>query len=82
MAFRAAILRHVKVPVQALPLAAPNLQLWNASLRFMSSHDDHITKHEVTQRVLAVLKDFPKLDPSKVSLSTPFTTFIVINYIL
>jgi len=61
MAVRAAVLRHIRVPLQAVP----KLQPWRA----MSSHgDDHITKEEVIQRVLAVVKDFPKVDPSKVSL--------------
>jgi len=61
MAVRAAVLRHIRVPLQA----APKLQPWRA----MSSHgDDHITKEEVIQRVLAVVKDYPKVDPSKVFL--------------
>ena len=59
MALRAAVLRHVRVPLQA----APKLQPWRA----MSSHgDDHLSKEEVVERVLAVVKDFPKVDPSRV----------------
>ncbi|MCI21608.1 acyl carrier protein mitochondrial-like, partial [Trifolium medium] len=61
MALRAAILRHVRVPLQA----SPKLQPWNGSIRSMSSHDDHLTKEEVVDRVLSVVKDFPKVDPSK-----------------
>ncbi|XP_028783645.1 acyl carrier protein 1, mitochondrial [Neltuma alba] len=72
MALRAAILRHVKLPVHTLPLAAPRLQFWNGFFRSMSSHDDHISKEEVTERVLSVLKDFPKLDPSKVTPDAHF----------
>ncbi|XP_054782880.1 acyl carrier protein 1, mitochondrial-like isoform X1 [Prosopis cineraria] len=67
MALRAAILRHVRVPAQTLTRAAPKLNLCNGFFRSMSSHHDHITKEEVTERVLSVLKDFPKLDPSKVN---------------
>lgn len=63
MALRAAILRHVRVPLQA----TPKLQPWRGFLRSMSSHDDHITKEEVIERVLSVIKDYPKVDPSKVS---------------
>ncbi|KAI9074546.1 hypothetical protein K1719_043490 [Acacia pycnantha] len=72
MALRAAMLRHVKVPVQTLPLAAPKLQFWNGFFRSMSSHDDHITKEEVTERVLSVVKDFPKLNPSQVTADSHF----------
>ncbi|QCE12444.1 acyl carrier protein 1, mitochondrial [Vigna unguiculata] len=65
MAVRAAVLRHIRVPLQAVP----KLQPWRA----MSSHgDDHITKEEVIQRVLAVVKDFPKVDPSKVNPDVHF----------
>ncbi|GAB2209782.1 hypothetical protein Droror1_Dr00027006 [Drosera rotundifolia] len=42
------------------------------SLRWMSSHDDHLTKEEVVDRVLAVIKDFPKVDPSKVTTDVHF----------
>ncbi|KAF7825957.1 acyl carrier protein 1, mitochondrial [Senna tora] len=72
MALRAAILRHVRVPMQTLPLAAPKLRLSNGFFRFMSSHDDHLTKEEVVDRVLSVVKDFPKLDPSKVTADAHF----------
>ncbi|KAG4922552.1 hypothetical protein AAZX31_09G226200 [Glycine max] len=65
MALRAAVLRHVRVPLQA----APKLQPWRA----MSSHgDDHLSKEEVVERVLAVVKDFPKVDPSRVSPDVHF----------
>ena len=36
-------------------------------IRSMSSHgDDHLTREEVVERVLDVVKSFPKVDPSKV----------------
>ncbi|KAL1360623.1 hypothetical protein HN51_006015 [Arachis hypogaea] len=73
MALRAAILRHVRVPLQTAPkLHHKQPQPWLASFRFMSSHDDHITKEEVTERVLAVLRDYPKVDPSKVTPNVHF----------
>ncbi|KAJ0111874.1 hypothetical protein Patl1_00039 [Pistacia atlantica] len=64
MALRTAVLRHVRIPVQTLTLNGSKQQLW--SLRFMSSHDDHITKEEVIERVLSVVKSFPKVDPAEV----------------
>ncbi|KAL6130502.1 hypothetical protein ACLB2K_068881 [Fragaria x ananassa] len=75
MALRAAVLRHVRVPVQTLN---PNLTLAGArwalpsSLRWMSSHDDHLTKNEVTERVLSVVKCFPKVDPKTVTPNVHF----------
>lgn len=79
MALRAAILRHIRVPVQTLAATRSKPQpQWSlrASLRLFSSHDDHLTKEEVIDRVLDVVKSFPKVDPSKVkfipSISLPF----------
>ena len=37
------------------------------SIRAFSSHDDHLSKQEVVDRVLDVVKCFPKVDPAKVS---------------
>uniref|UniRef100_A0A7N2LEQ9 Acyl carrier protein n=1 Tax=Quercus lobata TaxID=97700 RepID=A0A7N2LEQ9_QUELO len=69
MALRAAIRRHVRVPVKTLTLTGRKSQPWGpngASLRFLSSHgDDHLSKDEVIERVLSVIKSFPKVDPSQ-----------------
>ncbi|KAF5469916.1 hypothetical protein F2P56_010473 [Juglans regia] len=76
MALRAAMLRHVRVPVQTLIITGSKLQpraLYGGSLRFLSSHgDDHLTKDEVIDRVLSVVKSFPKVDPSKVNADVHF----------
>ena len=72
-ALRPAILRRIRLsPSPSLPLAAaaaghhPNaLSRWFA--RPMSSHDAHLTRDEVVDRVLDVLKSHPKVDPSKVT---------------
>ncbi|XP_062173417.1 acyl carrier protein 1, mitochondrial [Alnus glutinosa] len=76
MALRAAILRHVRVPIQTLTLTGPKRQVRGpngGSLRFLSSHgDDHMTKDDVIDRVLSVVKSFPKVDPSKVSPDVHF----------
>ncbi|XP_018854930.1 acyl carrier protein 1, mitochondrial-like [Juglans regia] len=76
MALRAAILRHVRVPVQTLTLIGLRLKRpvpYGGSLRFLSSHgDDHLTKEEVIDRVLSVVKSFPKVDPSKVTPDVHF----------
>ncbi|KAL9434783.1 hypothetical protein AB3S75_021117 [Citrus x aurantiifolia] len=73
MALRRAVLDHVRVPAQTLALTGPK-QRWSVlgSLRFMSSHDDHLTKEEVIDRVLSVVKCFPKVDPSQVTPDVHF----------
>ena len=38
----------------------------------MSSHDAHLTRDEVLDRVLDVLKSHPKVDPSKVTPEAHF----------
>ncbi|XP_050282651.1 acyl carrier protein 1, mitochondrial isoform X2 [Quercus robur] len=76
MALRAAILRHLRVPVKTLTLTGRKSQPWGsygASLRFLSSHgDDHLSKDEVIERVLSVIKSFPKVDPSQVTPDVHF----------
>ncbi|OWM83682.1 acyl carrier protein 1, mitochondrial [Punica granatum] len=76
MAMRAAILRHIKVPVRSQALAGLRSREWNLSggalVRFMSSHDEHLTKEEVMERVLSVVKSFPKVDPSTVTPDVHF----------
>ncbi|KAK0582931.1 hypothetical protein LWI29_031277 [Acer saccharum] len=78
MALRRAILGHIRVPVQTQTLTLTGIkqnQQWSlcgSSLRFMSSHDDHITKEEVIERVLSVVKSFPKVDPSQVTTGVHF----------
>ncbi|KAK7827937.1 acyl carrier protein 1 [Quercus suber] len=80
MAFRAAILRRVRVPVKTLTLTGRKSQPWGsygASLRLLSSHgDDHLSKDEVIERVLSVIKSFPKVDPSQVSPSFSLFHFL------
>ncbi|OMP00800.1 Acyl carrier protein (ACP) [Corchorus olitorius] len=72
MAVRAAVLRHIRVPVQTLAVTASKPQSQWSSLRLFSSHDDHLTKEEVIDRVLDVVKSFPKVDPSKVTPDVHF----------
>ncbi|KAK6919896.1 Phosphopantetheine binding ACP domain [Dillenia turbinata] len=72
MAVRAAILRHIRVPVMPSLRKSQTWSLLN-SLRSMSSHgDDHLNKEEVIDRVLSVVKSFPKVDPSKVTPEVHF----------
>nr|KJB10760.1 hypothetical protein B456_001G222600 [Gossypium raimondii] len=62
---RAAVLRHIRLPVQTLtPTASRAPSQWSL-LRLFLSHDDHLTKEEVIDRVLDIVKSFPKVDPSK-----------------
>lgn len=66
MALRNAILRHLRVPVQSLGLNQSQIGFLG-SIRSFSSHDDHLSREAVVDRVLDVVKSFPKVDPSKVS---------------
>ncbi|KAL8542588.1 hypothetical protein ACS0TY_003462 [Phlomoides rotata] len=69
-ALRSAVLRHIRVPVsQSIVLNGSRL----TAVRTMSSHgDDHLDKRGVIDRVLDVVKSFPKLDPSKVTSDVHF----------
>ncbi|EER96074.1 hypothetical protein BDA96_02G080800 [Sorghum bicolor] len=79
-ALRPAILRRIRLsPTPSLALAAAGagasshphaLARWLA--RPMSSHDAHLTREEVVDRVLDVLKSHPKVDPSKVTPEAHF----------
>lgn len=67
-ALKKAILGHIQIPISqttAFTVAGSN-KFSNLINRAFSSHDDHLTKDQVTDRVLSVIKDFPKVDPSKV----------------
>ncbi|XP_020263814.1 acyl carrier protein 1, mitochondrial-like [Asparagus officinalis] len=68
-ALRQSILRHIRAPIRTLTLENSR---HIPSLRSFSSHDDHLTKEEVIERVLDVVKSFPKLDPSKVTPEAHF----------
>jgi len=76
---RPAILRHIRllpttvVPLRTATAAAGQAQVlarWLA--RPMSSHDAHLTRDEVVDRVLDVLKSHPKVDPSKITPEAHF----------
>ncbi|WZZ48508.1 hypothetical protein YC2023_048615 [Brassica napus] len=68
MALRNALLRHLRVPVQNLAVRGSNQSQigFLGSIRAFSSHDDHLSKQDVVDRVLDVVKSFPKVDPAKV----------------
>ncbi|KAL6323483.1 hypothetical protein AAG906_039056 [Vitis piasezkii] len=73
MALRAAILRHIRVPVLQTLARASTASNWQRWIRPMSSHgDDHLQKEEVIERVLSVVKSFPKVDPSQVTADVHF----------
>ncbi|KAJ4847703.1 Acyl carrier protein 1, mitochondrial [Turnera subulata] len=78
MALRAAILGHLRVPVEKGRMVVGSglglgLGSWIERRRGMSSsHDDHLSKEEVAQRVLSVVKTFPKVDPSRVTPEVHF----------
>ncbi|KAF9591323.1 hypothetical protein IFM89_003946 [Coptis chinensis] len=68
MALRAAILGHIRV----LPAVTKQNVTKSRLNRWMSSHDDHLDKEEVIDRVLSVVKSFPKVDPSQVTTDVHF----------
>ncbi|KMS99869.1 hypothetical protein BVRB_1g017210 [Beta vulgaris subsp. vulgaris] len=73
-ALKKAILGHIQIPISqttAFTVAGSN-KFSNLINRAFSSHDDHLTKDQVTDRVLSVIKDFPKVDPSKVTPEVHF----------
>ncbi|KAG9454904.1 hypothetical protein H6P81_007808 [Aristolochia fimbriata] len=78
MALRAAIVGRFRIParVQSLNLdRTSSIQQWSLFnwIRSMSSHgDDHLDKEEVIERVLSVVRSFPKVDPSKVAPDVHF----------
>ncbi|KAK4414323.1 Acyl carrier protein 1, mitochondrial [Sesamum alatum] len=69
-ALRSAILHHVRVPLSRTLILNGSR---TTAVRSMSSHgDDHLDKQEVVERVLDVVKTFPKVDPSKVTPDVHF----------
>ncbi|KAL0464286.1 UNVERIFIED_CONTAM: Acyl carrier protein 1, mitochondrial [Sesamum latifolium] len=69
-ALRSTILRHVRVPLSRTLFLNGSR---TTAVRSMSSHgDDHLDKQEVVDRVLDVVKTFPKVDPSKVTPDVHF----------
>ncbi|CAN6831058.1 unnamed protein product [Brassica oleracea] len=74
MALRNALLRHLRVPVQNLAVRGSNQSQigFLGSIRAFSSHDDHLSKQDVVDRVLDVVKSFPKVDPAKVTPDVHF----------
>ncbi|KAI3743876.1 hypothetical protein L1987_56943 [Smallanthus sonchifolius] len=73
-ALRAAILGHLRVPVVANGSKLLT-SLWihrTTSVRSMSSHDDHLEKTQVIDRILDIVKSFSKVDPSKVTPEVHF----------
>ncbi|KAL9234333.1 hypothetical protein vseg_009216 [Gypsophila vaccaria] len=71
-----AILSHVRIPANPAALSVAGITAsphFAAIFRSFGSHGSgHITKDEVTERILAVVKDFPKIDPSKVTPDVHF----------
>ncbi|KAK9749118.1 hypothetical protein RND81_02G103400 [Saponaria officinalis] len=76
-AFKKAILSHVRIPVTPNSLSVAGTKISPdfayVIFRLFSSHGDaHLTKDQVTERIVSVIKDFPKIDPSKVTPDVHF----------
>ncbi|KZV46170.1 acyl carrier protein 1, mitochondrial [Dorcoceras hygrometricum] len=66
-ALKSSILRRVRVPI------GRTVDVSYSAVRSMSSHgDDHLDKQRVVDRVLDIVKSFPKVDPSKVTPDVHF----------
>ncbi|KAF2283113.1 hypothetical protein P3X46_017459 [Hevea brasiliensis] len=79
MAARGALLKYLRVNVQTVPQnPRPNTGLFslsfNAILRHFSEEvrGSFLDKSEVTDRVISVVKNFQKVDPSKVTPNAHF----------
>ncbi|XP_057838728.1 acyl carrier protein 1, mitochondrial [Cryptomeria japonica] len=74
MALRIAVLKHMRVavnPAGSVAFRTLGWGPWSNAMRWMSS-ETFLDKDEVTERVLSVVKSFPKVDPSKVTPSVNF----------
>ncbi|KAH9305760.1 hypothetical protein KI387_010164 [Taxus chinensis] len=74
MALRNAVLNHMRVSVNHTGPAAFRALGWGSWSNFSRwmSTDAFLDKNEVTERVLSVVKSFPKVEPSKVTPSVNF----------
>ncbi|XXG59161.1 hypothetical protein AAC387_Pa04g1289 [Persea americana] len=82
LAARNALLKHLRLKVQALPSANPNpFGSLNLLLRRHFASEEargtFLDKPEVTDRVISVVKNFHKVDPSKVCISN--SSFVFLN---
>ncbi|KAE8009831.1 hypothetical protein FH972_006242 [Carpinus fangiana] len=74
-AARSALLNHLRVHVQAVPRNPSYTLSFNAIRRRFLSEEvrgSFLDKSEVTDRVISVVKNFQKVDPSKVSPNAHF----------
>ncbi|XP_059437149.1 acyl carrier protein 2, mitochondrial [Corylus avellana] len=74
-AARSALLNHLRVHVQAVPRNPSYTLSFNAIRRRFLSEEvrgSFLDKSEVTDRVISVVKNFQKVDPSKVSANAHF----------
>jgi NADH dehydrogenase (ubiquinone) 1 alpha/beta subcomplex 1 len=72
-AARSALLNHLRVHVQAVPRNPSYTLSFNAIRRRFLSEEvrgSFLDKSEVTDRVISVVKNFQKVDPSKVKSAT------------
>ncbi|KAM0948777.1 putative Acyl carrier protein (ACP) [Dioscorea sansibarensis] len=75
-AVRSAVLKHLRVRASLSPLQVPALTISRvfAARRFFSEEvkGSFLDKYEVTDRVITVVKNFQKVDPSKVTPNAHF----------
>ncbi|KAF3780961.1 Acyl carrier protein 2 [Nymphaea thermarum] len=78
---RSAILKHLRLRAHAVSSPFPSSSCWSSSspalvrlLRFYSEEvrGSFLDKSEVTDRIISVVKNFQKVDPSKVTPTSHF----------
>ncbi|KAK3441254.1 acyl carrier protein 2, mitochondrial [Eucalyptus grandis] len=74
MAARSALLKYLRVPVKPSLPSGPPLPSFGLALRRFSEEvrGSFLDKSEVTDRVVTVVKNFQKVDPSKVTPNAHF----------
>ncbi|KAJ7294117.1 hypothetical protein O6H91_19G004600 [Diphasiastrum complanatum] len=69
---RGAVLRHVRISCPQHMAAGARRLFSSSSEEAAHAHGTYLNKNEVVDRVLNVVKTFPKVDPSKVTPSSSF----------
>ncbi|XP_039126817.1 LOW QUALITY PROTEIN: acyl carrier protein 2, mitochondrial-like [Dioscorea cayenensis subsp. rotundata] len=73
-AVRSAVLKHLRVRASLSPLQVPAISISRVFGRFFSEEvkGSFLDKSEVTDRVITVVKNFQKVEPSKVTPNAHF----------
>lgn len=83
-AVRSAVLKHLRVRASLSPLQVPAISISRVFGRFFSEEvkGSFLDKSEVTDRVITVVKNFQKVEPSKVIIPHPNSSLLLISRVL